>query len=93
MDEYPQPGPSGWTFGKVIGVIIGLIGMVGVGVCSLCGMVIGFGGGFGDFWFLVLGGAVLAWLFGWLMVTMFRKAREERELLNQRTNRPDLRDP
>ena len=92
MNEYPPPAPSGWSAGKVIGVIVGLIGMVGFGVCSLCGLVIGVGGGFGSFWFLVLGGAVLAWLFGLLMVTMFRKAREEREALQER-DRPDLRDP
>jgi cytochrome bd-type quinol oxidase subunit 1 len=79
MDERPEPGPSGWTFPKVVGAIVGLIGMVGFGVCSLCGMVMSIDGGYGDVWLFVLFGAVLAFLFGWLMVTMFRKAREERE--------------
>jgi hypothetical protein len=43
MHEDPgQPPESGWSVGKVIAVILGLIGMVGFGVCTLCGTVIAF---------------------------------------------------
>ena len=95
MHEQPPPAPSGWSFAKVIGVIVGLIGMVGFGVCSLCGIVITAGDHMRGYWFPILGGAVLSFLFGLLMVTMFRKAREEREALQERdrSDRPDLRDP
>lgn len=95
MDERPRQERSGWDLPKVIGAIVGIIGMVGFGVCSLCGLVISIDGGLGDFGLLVLGGAVMAWLCGWMMVTMFRKAREKREALRQsdRSDRPDLRDP
>jgi len=90
MDENPQPGESGWTFGKVVGAVLGLIGMVGFGVCSLCGLVIGLTDNLGGLWMLVLGGAVLSSLFGWLMVTMFSKAREEREMREREArNRKD----
>jgi cytochrome bd-type quinol oxidase subunit 1 len=95
MDELPRQEHSGWTFPKVIGAIVGIIGMVGFGVCSLCGMVIGIDGNYSDVWMFVVVGAVLALLCGWLMVTMFRKAREDREALRERdrSGRPDLRDP
>lgn len=73
MDE----SPSGWSFLKVVGVLLGLIGMVGFGVCTLCGLVISFEDN--DIWFFVLGGAVLTALSTWLVTTMFRKAREARE--------------
>jgi hypothetical protein len=31
---------GGWTFGRVLGLIVGLIGMAGFGFCSLCGLVL-----------------------------------------------------
>ena len=78
MVEYPGPqGPSGWSFAKVIGVILGLIGMVGFGLCTLCGLV--FAGSDSEIWVWVIAGAVMTFLSVWLMVTMVRKAREERE--------------
>ena len=93
MDESPRPH-SGWSFAKVIGVIVGLIGMVGFGLCSLCGMIVGIGGGLGEFWFLVVAGMAMTALSVWLVVTMFRKAREKREELEARDrgDHPDLRD-
>jgi hypothetical protein len=33
--------PSGWTVGKILGLVIGLLGMVGFGLCSLWGLVFG----------------------------------------------------
>ena len=34
-------GGSGWTFLKILGVVFGLLGMVGFGLCSLCGFALG----------------------------------------------------
>jgi len=83
MDENPQSPPSsGWTFGKIVGVVIGLIGMVGFGVCTLCGTVLAFDYGDAGIWLMILGGAVMTWLCTWLVTTMFRKAREERDRNN-----------
>jgi hypothetical protein len=88
VNENPEP-TSGWTFGKVIGVIVGLIGMVGFGVCTLCGTFIAFGAyGDGEVWFMVLCGAGLTALSTWLVMTMFRKVREARELNRNDRNPP-----
>jgi len=77
MDENPGPTTSGWTFGKVIGLIIGVIGMVGFGVCTLCGLA--FFSREGGVWVLILAGAGMTALNVWLIRTMVRKAREARE--------------
>lgn len=80
MHEDPyQPPESGWSVGKVIAVILGLIGMVGFGVCTLCGVVFGLDMGDGEIWLLTLAGAAMTALSTWLVTTMFRKAREARE--------------
>lgn len=42
MGELEQPPGSGWTAAKVIGLIVGLLGMIGFGVCSLCGLAMSF---------------------------------------------------
>jgi hypothetical protein len=42
VGELEQPPGSGWTGAKVIGLIVGLFGMVGFGVCSLCGLAMSF---------------------------------------------------
>ena len=70
-------GGSGWTFLKVLGVIFGLLGMVGFGLCSLCGFALG--GHDSSVMLLAALGAVLAALCLWLVITMFRKAREDRD--------------
>jgi hypothetical protein len=78
MDELPRPqGGSGWSVAKVIGVIVGLLGMAGFGLCTLCGLI--FVGSEPDVFIWMLAGAVMTFLFGWLVVAMFRKAREERD--------------
>lgn len=92
MDENPQTPPSsGWSFGKVLGVVLGLIGMVGFGVCTLCGVVISFDSNMGDVWPFVLAGAFMTFLSVWLVMRMFRKAREERESSQAQDNSKDLR--
>jgi hypothetical protein len=82
MDERPRPaGGSGWTLGKVVGVVMGLLGMVGAGVCSLCGFAY-IESSHSDtsiFWVLTLLGVLLTALNGWRVITIFRKVREERD--------------
>jgi uncharacterized membrane protein len=70
-------GGSGWTFLKVLGVIFGLLGMVGFGICSLCGFA--FAGHDMAILGLALLGAVLTALCVWLVVAMFRMARRDRD--------------
>lgn len=78
MNE-PERGSSGWTAAKILGLIVGLIGMVGFGICSICGLVIVPDMRDGGIMMLVLLGAGLSVLSGWLVATMVRKAREDRE--------------
>jgi biotin transporter BioY len=42
VGEGEEPSGTGWTAGKVIGLAVGLIGMIGFGVCSLCGLAMSF---------------------------------------------------
>ena len=81
MVENPEPTTSGWTFGKVIGLILGIIGMVGFGVCTLCGLT--FFSREGGVWVLILMGAAMTALSTWLVVTMVRKAKEARTGRNE----------
>ena len=37
----PAPRQSDWTAGKILGLIVGGVGLVGFGTCSLCGLVMG----------------------------------------------------
>lgn len=93
MHEDPyQPPESGWSVGKVIAVILGLIGMVGFGVCTLCGVVFGLDMGDGEIWLLTLAGAAMTALSTWLVTTMFRKAREAREA-RERSSDQDRNSP
>jgi hypothetical protein len=79
--EEPSQTPSGWSFLKVVGVIIGFIGMAGFGVCTLCGLVIGAGdGGVLPF---VLAGGVMTFLSVWLVRVIFRKVQEARDAGNR----------
>jgi len=73
----PERGSSGWTPLKVIGVIVGLLGVVGFGFCSICGFV--FAGSDRDVLWLALLGAVIAALFVWMVVAIFRAARRDRD--------------
>jgi hypothetical protein len=85
VDEQSKPeGGSGWTFGRVVGLLVGLLGMAGFGVCSLCGIVVSLDGKYFDGFLLMLIilGLGLCALCCWLVVTMFRRAREERERNN-----------
>ncbi len=76
-DNSQQPATSGWSFLKVLGVVVGLISMAGFGVCTLCGMFFVADGA--DVIGLVLAGAVMTALSIWLVVFIFRKVREARE--------------
>jgi hypothetical protein len=39
MREPEESTGGGWTVWKVIGFVVGLFGMIGFGLCSLCGLV------------------------------------------------------
>ena len=76
--QEPGRNESGWSFLKVLGVVVGLMGMAGFGLCSLFGLMFAVGGS-SEVIGLVLLGIGLTALSAWLVATMFRKAREERE--------------
>ena len=77
MNE-PERGTSGWSVGKVLGLIVGLLGMVGFGLCSVLGLAFVFTGDMSIILLTALGVA-MTFLSGWLFRTMIRKARENRE--------------
>jgi hypothetical protein len=68
-----------WTFLKVVGVIVGLFLMVGFGLCSVFGFAVGGGEGGGGIYLLAVAGAVIAALSGWMVVSIFRSARGDRD--------------
>ena len=74
----PEVRGGGWTIGRIIGLIIGLLGMGGFGFCSLCGLVLSSdsGGDVGVVLMFVVPGIGLTILFGLLVRTMIRGARK-----------------
>jgi hypothetical protein len=71
---------GGWTFFKVVGVIVGTIGMLGFGLCSLCGLVMGVASGGSDIGIFLaysLPGLVLASLFFLMIRAIVRAARRK----------------
>jgi|EndMetStandDraft_5_1072996.scaffolds.fasta_scaffold688906_1 biotin transporter BioY len=79
MNE-PNPGAEGgWNAARVLGMIVGVLGMVGFGVCSLCGLVIGAGDP--KYWSTVLvftiPGIILTVLFFFLVRAVSRRARRK----------------
>ena len=80
MNE-PNPGSEGgWNAARALGMIIGVLGMVGFGFCSLCGLAIGFGDS-GKYWgavlMFVIPGLILTFLFFLLLRAMVRRARRK----------------
>ena len=72
-------GRGGWTFLKVVGVIVGLLGLVGFGVCSVCGFIVAGSDGGGDVLISALLGACAAAGFGFMVVAIFRSARKDQD--------------
>ncbi len=68
---------SGWTLLKIVGVVVGLFLMVGFGLCSVFGFLLGGG----DSGILVLSflGAGIAALAIWMVVSIFKAARRDRD--------------
>lgn len=69
---------GGWTFFKVLGFILGVIGMVGFGLCSLSGIVVMVADGFSgalDYLVFIVPGLLLTWLFFLMVRAIFRSAR------------------
>ena len=78
MNEPQDSSGQGWTFAKVVGLIVGLIGMAGFGVCSLCGLVMSTQGRgmLSIVWMFVLPGLGITVLFFLLVRAMIRSARK-----------------
>ena len=81
MNE-PNPGSGsegGWNAARILGMIVGVIGMVGFGVCSLCGIVIGMGDSrwWGAVAAFTIPGIILTALFFWLIRTVLRRANRK----------------
>jgi sugar phosphate permease len=77
----PNPGPEGgWNAARALGMIVGVLGMVGFGFCSLCGLVMGFSDN-GRYWeavaVFVSIGIVLTFLFFLLVRAVLRRARRK----------------
>jgi hypothetical protein len=80
MSNDLEPTPSGWTPLKVIGIIFGVLGMIGFGLCSLVGVVLGSDSAtsFQQVLPYVFVGLVFTALFIWLIVAIVRSARGQR---------------
>ena len=81
MNE-PNPGSDGgWNAARVLGMIVGVLGMVGFGFCSLCGLAVGIsdnGRYLGTVLAFAIPGLILAVLCFLLIRTVRRRARGKR---------------
>ena len=71
---------GGWTFFKVLGVIVGVVGMVGFSFVALCGIVLGVGSGghdIGIFLTYGIGGLLIVGLFVLMIRAIIRSARRK----------------
>ena len=78
MNE-PDPGSEGgWNGARVLGMIVAVIGMVGFGVCSLCGIALGIGDKYwGTILAFVIPGLILTFLFFLLARTIVRRVKRK----------------
>jgi len=80
MNERDPGSEGGWNGARVLGMIVGVIGMVGFGVCSLCGLVIGTSDN-GRYWeaaaVFVGIGIVLTFLFFLIVRAVLRRVRRK----------------
>ncbi len=68
---------GGWTPLRVLGLLIALCGLVGFGVCGLCGITIAIGGSGADVLGLGIGGLLIATGFGLGIRAIVRRVRNE----------------
>ncbi len=80
MNEPKAGSEGGWNAARVLGMIVAVVGMVGFGVCSLCGIAMGISDR-GRYWSTVLGfviaGLVLTFLFILLARTILRRVKRK----------------
>ena len=79
-DPGPDSGGGGWSAGKVLGLIVGLLGMAGFGFCGLCGIVLSLNSGGSETGFILtcgIAGVVVASVFFLLVRGMIRSARRK----------------
>jgi hypothetical protein len=80
MNESESQAEGGWTFLRVLGLIVGVLGMAGFGLCSLMGLPFVVSGAFwtGGGWVLILAlwlpGLALMFAFFLLARAMVRRA-------------------
>jgi hypothetical protein len=74
-DNEPE---GGWTPARVLLMIVGVLGMGGFGICSLCGLVLGASqsGLWGTVLMFTVPGAILTWLFFLLVRKIYRATRK-----------------
>jgi hypothetical protein len=78
MNDRRAP-PNGWTFLRVIGMVVGVIAMAGFGLCTIFGILIGGDlDNTGDVLPFVLVGAMLVALSFALVRAVLRRVRGER---------------
>jgi biotin transporter BioY len=80
MNE-PDPGSEGgWNAARVVGMIVAVVGMVGFGVCSLCGIAMGVSDN-GRYWsaiiWFVIPGFILTFLFILLARSIARRVKRK----------------
>ncbi len=71
---------GGWSIAKVLGLIVGLLGMAGFGFCGLCGLVLGFGSNVAEMGLILtcgILGLLIAGAFFLLARAMVRSARRK----------------
>ena len=77
MNE-PEPGSGGgWNVAKVLGLIVGLLGMAGFGVCGVFGLLLGITSSMGFAVVCGIIGLLLAAAFSLLVRAMTRSARRK----------------
>lgn len=80
MNEPESGSDGGWSVGKVLGLVVGLLGMAGFGFCGLCGIVLGMGSGGSEMSFILtcgVAGLVVAGVFFLLVRAIIRSARRK----------------
>jgi hypothetical protein len=70
MNDPEQGSSGGWSVGKVLGIVVALLGMAGFGFCGLCGLVLGVAnlGDSGTAIFVICGAIGLVIAAGFLLI-------------------------
>ena len=75
MNEPEPDSGGGWTVGRVLGLIVGILGMAGFGVCGVCGLLLGTTSSMGFAALCGVVGLLIAAAFALLVRAMTRRAQ------------------